>query len=95
MPFQLPPSAVGLLKAGQTLLYGNRPDNLVVALVIGPGAEPGSTRIRLLENYHTRRTTGGDSSYRAGAEITAKAAKLWRDAVIPLSLDERSRFFSG
>ncbi len=73
---------ISLLQAGDRILYGNRPDNLVPAVVVR-GSEQGTTvsavRVRLLKSYHTRRSIGGDSFYRAGAELTAQAARLWQD----------------
>ncbi len=76
MPFQLPESAVQLLQVGESLLFGNRPDNLVRATVIGPSLWPGNMLVRLLEDYDTRRPHG-NSFRRAGQEVTAKVGDLW------------------
>lgn len=76
--FQLPENAMRLLQTGEMLLYGNRPDNVVVAEVLGPGHAENSTRVRLLEDYDTNRKNG--NSFRAaGAELTALPSRLWLD----------------
>jgi hypothetical protein len=60
-------------------LYGNRPDNVVVAEVLGPGHAENSLRVRLLEDYDTNRKSG-NSSHAAGAVVTALLSRLWWDA---------------
>lgn len=74
--FQLPKSAVQLLQVSETLWFGHHPNNLVRAIILGPGHLHGSARIRLLENHRTDRPYG-NSYRRAGLEITAMAAELW------------------
>ncbi len=77
MLFQIPADAVRLLSAGDIVLYGNRPDNVVPAVVIEAGYAENSVRVRLLENYDTNRASG-NSYHAAGADVTALADRLWR-----------------
>ncbi len=77
MLFQIPADAVRLLSTGDTILYGNRPDNVVPAEVLGTGHVEDSVRVRLLENYDTNRASG-NSYHAAGADVTALADRLWR-----------------
>ena len=74
--FQLSKSAVQLLQAGETLLFGQHPDNLARAEILGPGHLHGSARVRLLEDHRTDRPYG-NSFRRAGFEFTVMAAELW------------------
>lgn len=82
MPFQLTPSTVGLLRAGDPVLYGNQPDNLVRAEVIGPGLFADSVIVQLLEDYDTNRPRG-NSFHKAGQNVTTKADNLWHPADLP------------
>lgn len=76
MTLQLPKDAMDVLRPGDRLLYGNRPDNVVEAEVLGPGHTEGSLRVRLLEDYDTNRVSG--NSFRAaGAKVTALPSRLW------------------
>jgi hypothetical protein len=84
MPFQLFEHDVALLREGDQLLYGNRPDNLVpVVVVLGPGRRLNSVCIRFLADYDTNRPLGGNSFYKAGAENDAHVGDLWVAASPP------------
>jgi hypothetical protein len=71
------PENVGLLWVGEELQYGNRPDNLVRAVVVRAGHAPGLVVLRLLEDYDTKRKSG-NSFYRAGVEIVTTEAEVWQ-----------------
>lgn len=79
-PLPLPNKAIPLLRSGDQLLFGNRPDNLARVVVLGAGVLKNSVRIRFHDNYATDVPTG-NSFYRAGAEAHAAAGDLWHDYI--------------
>lgn len=66
-----------LLPAGTQLLYGNSPDNRARVVLLGSGRMTGGVRVQFVEDYHTRRTSTGNSFYRAGSRRTARLTNLW------------------
>ena len=69
------PENVGLLWVGEEVLYGNRSDNTVPAIVIRAGHAPSTVIVRLLEDYDTKRRSG-NSFYRAGTEVMTTEAEV-------------------
>jgi hypothetical protein len=77
MPFQLTESAAQLLRAGEQLLFGRKPENRAAVEVINVQHDLGAAtrvRVRFLQDFDQ-----GSSWWRAGAETNAHATDLWND----------------
>jgi hypothetical protein len=77
MPFLLTESGVALLRTGEQLLFGKKPENLAGVEVISVQQKqngPTCARVRFLQDFDR-----GSSWWRAGAETNAYATDLWDD----------------
>ncbi len=77
MPSQLSESAIPLLREGEQLLFGKRPENLAAVEVVSVQWEQnGPTRVRIRFQHNFNR---GSSWWKAGTETNAMVSDLWRE----------------